>query len=445
MIVSLLTVSMLLGSYAQTAVYAAEPEDGDDIALYDDSNGNDLHDEEIELNDDSFGTESDNEIVISGHYDDYDADINWSIDTSGVMSIDGKGMFYGGWYLIEKVVDNDDDVYKYLDSVKSLIINVDDFDPSVEDVQAISQSLCLRMNNLEFVDMSGFDTSKMTCMYGMLSDLPLLKEVKFGGKFDTKNVTDMGHMFQGLGSIKNIDLTGFDTRKVTSIECLFDCCDSLESIDMSMIDLSSISEPEDGSTYPFWDGIFNGCISLTEINTPINIPEGIKIKLPYVFNDSTGKEYQYLPCGDDSKESITLRHGEIKWDMDKDAWGFPNYKSSVKLVTPEDEASFPKMVEEYCSYEGGKTWANSTIDCFNEGHDGYCYGFASSSIANKRGDRFIASNLHSVVKNIDSESILSCFFAQQYLEKNKKADGIIPCSRDDRLSYNGMRRKRRRE
>ena len=66
-------------------------------------------------------------------------------------------------------------------------------------------------------DTMHFDTSKVTNMRGMFSDLYNLTNLDVT-HFDTSKVTDMSEMFKGMSNLTNLDLTHFDTSEVTNME-----------------------------------------------------------------------------------------------------------------------------------------------------------------------------------------------------------------------------------
>ena len=132
------------------------------------------------------------------------------------------------------------------------------------------------------IDLSNFDTSKVTTMRSMFVDCINVKYINFSNVI-TSLVTDMTNMFSGCNSLTSVDLSNFDTSKVTLmenmfLECssltflnlsnfdtshltkmksMFDNCRSLESIDLSNFDTSKITNMEN---------LFYDCISLTSLN-----------------------------------------------------------------------------------------------------------------------------------------------------------------------------------
>ena len=76
---------------------------------------------------------------------------------------------------------------------------------------------------VEELDVSGFDTSKVTDMSEMFYfpfDKSKLVSIKGLNKFNTSNVTNMKGMFMGIG-VEELDLSSFDTSKVTDMSEMF--------------------------------------------------------------------------------------------------------------------------------------------------------------------------------------------------------------------------------
>ena len=83
------------------------------------------------------------------------------------------------------------------------------------------QGMFYNMNNIEVLDLSGFDTSQVTNMDGMFSACTNIKELNLRN-FDTSKVTTMYGMFKKCTSIEELDLSSFDTSKVTSTAWMFE-------------------------------------------------------------------------------------------------------------------------------------------------------------------------------------------------------------------------------
>ena len=110
-------------------------------------------------------------------------------------------------------------------------------------------------SSLTALDLSRFDTSQVTNMFGMFSGCKSLTALDLSS-FDTSNVRDMNFMFFGCKSLTTIDLSNFDTSKVTNMWVMFSGCSSLTSLDLSYFDTSKVTR---------MSRMFYGCSSLTTI------------------------------------------------------------------------------------------------------------------------------------------------------------------------------------
>ena len=114
------------------------------------------------------------------------------------------------------------------------------------------------------LDLSNFDTSSVTDMSGMFSDIRVvnldlssfntgnvtnMSSMFYNSKvtsldlssFDTKNVTNMSSMFS-WSDATSIDLSNFDTSNVTSVDSMFCGAACVDTIDISHFDLSKASD-----------------------------------------------------------------------------------------------------------------------------------------------------------------------------------------------------------
>ena len=76
-------------------------------------------------------------------------------------------------------------------------------------------------NNLTYLDMNKFDTSKVTDMGAMFFGCEKLKSLDLSN-FKTSNVKRMSKMFTYCSSLKVLDLSSFDTSNVTDINRMFE-------------------------------------------------------------------------------------------------------------------------------------------------------------------------------------------------------------------------------
>ena len=84
---------------------------------------------------------------------------------------------------------------------------------------------CAKLTSL---DLTGFDTSKVTDMRGMFAYCSKLTSLDLSG-FDTSAVTDMVWMFFECSELTSIDLSSFDTT-VAMIGDMFYKCSSITSL-----------------------------------------------------------------------------------------------------------------------------------------------------------------------------------------------------------------------
>lgn len=74
---------------------------------------------------------------------------------------------------------------------------------------------------LKEIDLSGFDSENVTNMSSLFSGCTYLTSITFGNDFSTANVTDMSSMFKNTKNLPSVDLSGFNTEKVTTMESMF--------------------------------------------------------------------------------------------------------------------------------------------------------------------------------------------------------------------------------
>ena len=114
-------------------------------------------------------------------------------------------------------------------------------------------SNCSSLTNL---DLSSFDTSKVTDMYDMFSNCNSLASLNVSS-FCTSQVIFMGSMFNNCQRLINLDLSGFDISRVIDMNNMFSNCSSLTSLDLSSFDTSEAIS---------MNGMFSNCSSLTSLD-----------------------------------------------------------------------------------------------------------------------------------------------------------------------------------
>ena len=112
------------------------------------------------------------------------------------------------------------------------------------------------LGNIQTLDLSGFDTSNVTTMESMFNVCHNLTSLNMSS-FNTRNVTDMSGMFLDCENITSIDLSNFDTRNVTYMNDMFSGCRNLTSIDLSNFDTRNVT---------YMNDMFHSCSSLTSLD-----------------------------------------------------------------------------------------------------------------------------------------------------------------------------------
>ena len=119
--------------------------------------------------------------------------------------------------------------------------------------------------NLTEIDLTGFDTSRVTDMTNMFGGCSKLTTIRGLDSLDTSRVTNMSFMFRGCSSLTSLDLSSWDTSRVTNIFKMFWGCTGLTSVNLSGWNMSSLRDS--GSiNCPDVSNIFLECSSLTSAN-----------------------------------------------------------------------------------------------------------------------------------------------------------------------------------
>lgn len=154
--------------------------------------------------------------------------------------------------------------------------------------------------SLKTVDVSNWDTSKVTSMYRTFSGSegnPMALQSLDVSNWDTSKVTTMRAMFQRCDKLKTLDVSAWDTGEVTTMRLMFGYCSSLEALDVSKWDTGNVNSMEymftdcrslSGLDVSKWNtakvttmaGMFYHCTSLTELDVA-----------PKVVNSGTANEY----------------------------------------------------------------------------------------------------------------------------------------------------------
>ena len=140
--------------------------------------------------------------------------------------------------------------------------------------------------SLETLDLSSFNTEKVTNMVTMFENSKHLRSLKLPKGFigssvtnlkatfkgceslteldlsgsNSENVTNMSEMFYGCKALSKLDLTSFKTGQVTTMENMFCDCSTLETLDVSSFNTENVTTMV---------GMFYNCSSLRSLDLPV--------------------------------------------------------------------------------------------------------------------------------------------------------------------------------
>ena len=185
----------------------------------------------------------------------------------------------------EKVYLNTDSgrmFYSRLDEQK--IRNILELDLSNFDTSKVTNMYAMfnGMSNLTTLNLSNFDTSKVTKMWIMFSGMSNLTSLNLSS-FNTSQVTDMSWMFKGVSNLATLDLSNFDTSKVTNMHAMFNVMSNLTTLNLSNFNTSNVTDMSymfavmpklatlnlsnfDTSKVTNMSYMFNGATNLTTLN-----------------------------------------------------------------------------------------------------------------------------------------------------------------------------------
>ena len=133
-------------------------------------------------------------------------------------------------------------------------LNLSNFDTSnVMDMNSMFYSV----RNLRKLDLSNFDTSKVTDMHDMFFFVGQQLTTLNLSNFNTSQVTDMRRMFHFASGLTTLDLSSFDTSKVTDMSGMFSNMRDLTTLNLSNFDTSKVTN---------MDSMFSNMPSLTTLD-----------------------------------------------------------------------------------------------------------------------------------------------------------------------------------
>ncbi len=119
------------------------------------------------------------------------------------------------------------------------IEHLDYLNTSEVDDMRLMFSSCTR---LETLDLSSFNTEKVKCMYAMFDGATNLRSIKLPKGFIGSSVTDLNGMFRGCVSLTELDLSGSNAEKVKNMGSMFYGCVALSNLNLSGFKTGSLTE-----------------------------------------------------------------------------------------------------------------------------------------------------------------------------------------------------------
>ena len=204
--------------------------------------------------------------------------IDLVINGRGNQKVVGSRLFPDEVYLNGKLIDLNNNGY--------ILINEHNENNKVSLIWKKKLNSCENLFesciNIVEIDLSKFDTSRVTSMARMFNECEKLELINFGNintssvsdmsmmfqncegleeldlkRFDTPNLKSMDYMFSGAKSIYILDITSFDTSQVTSMEGLFFDMRYLSSLDLSKMNTSKVTN---------MNHLFSSCFALITID-----------------------------------------------------------------------------------------------------------------------------------------------------------------------------------
>ena len=189
---------------------------------------------------------------------------NWDLYEDGAMRVH-EGIFK--WYELRRLAEKKKIKYfefekgcKLSDNDNYVILGQRECVSMVGYISASGATNMINMfadlENLRYLNLSGFDTSKVTDMRSMFSGCKALTSLDVSD-LDTSGVTEMGSMFSDCSALTSLNVSGLDTSGVTYMGSMFSGCSALTSLDVSGLDTSSAV---------YMHNMFSGCSALTSLS-----------------------------------------------------------------------------------------------------------------------------------------------------------------------------------
>ena len=242
---------------------------------------------------------------------------------------------------IRRIYLPEDSSYLFADFPNLETLELSKFDTSRVKDMSYMFSLCKKLKQL---DLSGFNTSNVENMMYMFMHCESLTELDLRS-FNTARVRIMNSMFLWCRNLKKLDVSSFNTSNVTSIDFMFCNLASITELDLSSFDLSKVREIYE---YDAKRSTFN-MGDLLVLKTPRNFKPYSEF-IYWGMYDKNGKKYTTMPNTASSMvlyNSKILAGGGFKDVKDKNAWYYlPVYWAVARGYTSGmGEGTFQPMAK----------------------------------------------------------------------------------------------------
>ena len=162
-----------------------------------------------------------------------------------------------------------------------------------------------KCTTLKTLDLSAFNVDKVENMSSLFSQCENLESINFG-TLNTKNVRDMSFMFSDNTRLKNLDLSAFDTSKVETMWAMFRNCATVRELDLSSFDTSRVTNMSQ---------MFEGMTSLKKLDVS-SFDTSIVENWVSMFKNLTSIEELYLQSFSSKRSDINTIRPSHMFDGD---------------------------------------------------------------------------------------------------------------------------------
>ena len=143
-------------------------------------------------------------------------DVSVNQDNSIMAYYDDNGSIYV--YSENRIFSNENSNLMFIYLSNATNIDLSDLDTSKATTMSSFFATCV---SLKEIDVSSFDTSNVTNFQQMFYGCSTLNKIKGIGNFDTSNSENMTAVFMNCTSLETLDLSGWNTKKVTTMLEMF--------------------------------------------------------------------------------------------------------------------------------------------------------------------------------------------------------------------------------